>query len=593
MAQLDMIGANWCQAGCNEPVAARQPVPQGGIRVDTRVTVHELLAGYRAGRLSRRDLLIRAAALGITATALGQLLAREAAAAPLIQDEPVVGGTLREGYDLDFSKLDPVATTWYDPAFHALYDSLLIDAPDGTLQPNLAESWEVSEDGKTVTFVLKEGGKFHSGRPLTAAAVKEVYDAVKDPANLSPLGILFSPVESIEATDERTLVLTMAHPYYEVVNVVKTGFWAIANIETRDKLAEQYGQSGVDGTGPFLFGEWVPGSHVSVTRWDDYPGSIVPYFTNKGTAYLDGIRWETILEAAQRAVRIENAEIDTLRNPALQDVARLESNTDLSVSSFSEPSGYIFSPSFQRKDLDFHELTMRQAMSHAIDRQAIVTALLADLGSPLYGPIPPADVYYNPAVEEFNQFDLDRAKAMVAELGWTPGDDGILTKNGVRHAFSLTVQAESFNRDLASVLQASLAELGMDVTIEALDRGSYFGKLNSEEGADSSLFYYLWPVPIDVVILFVGSATAKAGQSNWGRAKLPYVDAAIDAWEQAANADELTAAGDQFQAVVAEQLPTIPLVVRNSVWVSRPNVHGWLPHQYDIYPHYNDVWLSQ
>ena len=187
-----------------------------------------------------------------------------------------------------------------------------------------------------------------------------------------------------------------------------------------------------------------------------------------------------------------------MRNPALQDVARLETNPDLSVSSFSEPSGYIFSPSFQRTDLDFHELTMRQAMSHAIDRQAIVTALLADLGSPLYGPITPADVYYNPAVEEFNQFDLDRAKTMVAELGWTPGDDGILTKNGVRHAFSLTVQAESFNRDLASVLQASLAELGMEVTIEALDRGSYFGKLTSEEGADSSLFYYLWPVPIDV-----------------------------------------------------------------------------------------------
>ena len=100
--------------------------------MDTRVTVHELLAGYRAGRLSRRDLLIQSAALGVTATALGQLLAREAAAAPLAQEEPVVGGTLREGYDLDFSKLDPVGTNWYDPAFHALYDSLLIDAPDGT-----------------------------------------------------------------------------------------------------------------------------------------------------------------------------------------------------------------------------------------------------------------------------------------------------------------------------------------------------------------------------------------------------------------------------------------------------------------------------
>ena len=327
-----------------------------------------------------------------------------------------------------------------------------------------------------------------------------------------------------------------------------------------------------------------------MTRWEDYPGSIVPYFSNKGKAYLDGIRWEAILEAAQRAVRIENAEIDTLRNPALQDVARLETNPDLSVSSFSEPSGYILSTNFQRTDLDFHELTMRQAISHAIDRQAIVTALLADLGSPLYGPITPADVFYNPAVEEFNQFDLDRAKSMVAELGWTPGDDGILTKNGVRHAFSLVVQAESFNRDLASVLQASLAELGMEVTIEALDRGSYFDKLDPRRRRQLAL---LLPVagadrrghPLRWLAAAIPAAELEPGQAPGRRRGYR----SVEAGGQCGGAG---GGGDQFQLVMAEQLPTIPLVVRNSIWVSRPNVHGWLPHQYDIYPHYNDVWLS-
>ena len=324
-----------------------------------------------------------------------------------------------------------------------------------------------------------------------------------------------------------------------------------------------------------------------VTRWEDYPGSIVPYFTNKGKAYLDGIRWEAILEAAS-ARSIENAEIDTLRNPALQDVARLQTNPDLSVSNFSEPSGYIMSTNFERTDLDFHELAMRQAISHAIDRQAIVTALSRTWAAPLR-PDHPGRRLLRSGCRRVQPVRPGKAKSMVAELGWTPGDDGILTKNGVRHAFTLVVQAESFNRDLASVLQASLAELGMEVTIEALDRGAYFDKIT--EGADSSLFYYLWPVPIDVVSLFVGSGTIPA--PNWSRAKLPDVDAALEAWKQAANAEELAAAGNQFQTAIAEQLPTIPLVVRNSIWVSRPNVHGWLPHQYDIYPHYNDVWLSQ
>jgi peptide/nickel transport system substrate-binding protein len=555
---------------------------------DRSGSLEDLLAAHRERRLSRRGLMAGAAALGVSASALGPMLAREAAAAPLRQEEPTAGGTLREGYDLDFSRLDPVATTWYDPAFYALFESLLIDNPEGGLDPSLAEGWEVSEDGRTATFTLREGAMFHSGRPVDAQAVKEVYDAIKDPASGSPLATLFAPVETIEAPDERTVVLNMSQPYYEVLNVVKTGYWAIVDMERRTAAGEAWGQSTVDGTGPFTLTEWAPGSHMAVAKWAEYPGSIVPWFANKGPAYLDGIRWEAILEAAQRAIRIENGEIDTLRNPALQDVARLQGNPDLTITSFSEPSGYLFGQNFERTDLDFHEEAMRQAMSHAIDREAIVQALLFGLGNPLYGPITPADAFYAPEVEEFNGFDLDRARELVAGLGWEAGEDGILAKNGTRMAFTLTVQDESFNRDLGSVIQAQLAELGMEVTVEVLDRGSYFGKLT--EGTDSYLFYYLWAVPIDVVILFVGTATS--GAPNWGRASIPVVDEAIAAWQSAANEEELRAAGVQLQTAIAETLPTTPLVVRDTVWVNRPNVRGWMPHQYDIYPHYNDVWLA-
>jgi peptide/nickel transport system substrate-binding protein len=547
-----------------------------------------LLADYRARKLTRRGLMVRAAALGVGAGAVGSLLARDTVAAAR-QDAPTPGGMLREGYDLDFSRMDPVATTWYDPAFYALFETVAIDGPEGDLQPMLAESWEVAEDGMTVTFTIHEGGKFHSGRAVDAQAIKEVYDAIKDPANGSPLAVLFTPVESIEAPDATTLILNMSNPYYEVLNVVKTGYWAIVNIASRTEAGDTFGQSVVDGTGPFSFKEWVPGSHVEVEKWADYPGSIVPYFENKGPAYLDGIRWTAILEGAQRAIQIENGEIDTLRNPLLQDVSRLQGNPDLTIQSYSEPSGYIFGQNFERTDLDFHEEKMRQAISHAIDRTAVVKALLFDLGSPLFGPITPADKYYDPSVEQFNQYDVEQAKALVAELGWTAGSDGILEKNGVRMAFELTVQDESFNRDLGSVIQAQLKEIGMDVTVEVLDRGSYFGKLT--EGTDSYLFYYLWPVPIDVVILFVGSATK--GVPNWGRAEVQRVDDAIAAWQTAANEEELVAAGNEFQLSIAETLPTIPLVVRNTVWVNRPNVRGWMPHAFDIYPHYNDVWLAQ
>ena len=232
----------------------------------------------------------------------------------------------------------------------------------------------------------------------------------------------------------------------------------------------------------------MPGSHVSVARWENYPGSVVPYLQNKGKAYLDGIRWSAILEASQRATLIENNEIDTVHAPAFQDIARLESNPDLNTVRLKEWSGYFFGINHERTDLDLHEVTMRQAISAALNRQAISDALLFGEGEPLYGPITTADRYYTKDVEQFNQFNLDRAKATVAELGWAPNGDGVLEKNGVPLAMNLVIQAESFNQQLGQVIQDQLKQLGVQVNVQAFDRGTYFGELGNKP--DAYLFYY-------------------------------------------------------------------------------------------------------
>ena len=173
-------------------------------------------------------------------------------------------------------------------------------------------------------------------------------------------------------------------------------------------------------------------------------------------------------------------------------------------------------------------------------------------------------------------------------MGWTPNSDGILAKNGKTLEFNLVIQAESFNQQLGQVLQDQLKQLGMKVTVQALDRGTFFAEL--AKGPDAYLFYYAWPVPIDVVTLFVSTATIPT--PNWAHASIPEVDAAITAWQSAATDDALKAAGAQFQTAIAQHLPIIPLVNRNSIWVNRKTVHGYLPHQWNLYPYYNDVWLD-
>ena len=558
---------------------------------DSRQTgVPALVEGYLDGALSRREFVTRAVALGLSMSSIGGLLAACSNSTSVQSSTPKRGGTLREGYDLDFSRLDPINTNWYDPAFYAVYESVVTNDPQCNYVPQIAESWKVAPDGKSVTFKIRGGLKFHSGAPLDAAAVKAVYDGIADPKNGSPLSSVWGPVDSTQAPDPTTLVINLKHPYFDLFNVIKTGYWDIINMATRARLGDQYGQQGVDGSGPFTLSEWVPGSHTSVKRWDGYPGTVTPFIKNKGKPYLDGINWLTILDAPQRAIQIQNGEIDTLRGPAFQDIKRLQADTNLTVIQLKEWSGYFFSLNFGRTDLGFDDVNVRQALSHAIDRPGIVHALLFGHGTPLYGPITTADKSYTRDVERFNKLDVGKAKSMLGDAGWKPGSDGILAKNGVRFQFEMIIQAESFNQQLASVIQAQLKAVGVDLKVSSLDRSTFFNRAFAN--ADSVMFFYLWPVPIDVVTLFVNSVNAHGKGPNFGNAVVPQVDAGIAAWQSAANQTELNSAGKQFQLAVAQYLPFVPVINRDAFWVHRQNVHGWQPDQWNLYPYYNDVWLG-
>ena len=556
----------------------------------SRPAVQGLVEQYVGGTLSRRQFVKGALALGLGMTTIGGILAACSTGTNNTSGTPKKGGTLKEGYDLDFSRLDPINTNWYDPAFYAVYESLVTNDPQGNYVPQIASSWTVAPDGLSVTFKIRSGLKFQSGAPLNAAAIKSVYDGIADPKNGSPLGSVWVPVASTDAPDDTTLVIKLKHPYFDLFNIVKTGYWDIINMAYRTQLGDKYGQQGVDGSGPFTLTEWVPGSHTSVKRWEGYPGTVTPFIQNKGKPYLDGINWLTILDAPQRAIQIQNGEIDTLRGPAFQDITRLQADSNLTVTQLKEWSGYFFSLNFKRTDLGFNDVNVRQALSHAIDRASIVKALLFSHGEPLYGPITSADKSYTKDVEQFNQFDVAKSKSMLAAAGWKAGSDGILVKNGKRFSFEMIIQAESFNQQLGSVIQAQLKTVGVDLKVSSLDRGTFFNKAFANP--DSVMFFYLWPVPIDVVTLFVNSVNANGKGPNWGNAVVPQVDAAIAAWQSAANQDALVAAGKQFQLAIAEQLPFVPVINRDAFWVNRKNVHGWTPDQWNLYPYYNDVWLD-
>ena len=573
-------------------------------------SVERLLDQYAARRIDRRQFFKRAGALGISLSAAGTLLAacggRDEAAAPPAEPAPapaepepappaepapatpVSGGTLLEGYDRDVTRADPVNTAWWDAHLYPVqHETVLARDPDNQFVPMLAESYEVSPDGLKWTFKIRDGLTFHSGAPCDAAAVAECFNTARDPAQGVNAGF-WAPVKNVVAEDGNVVAVTMANPYADFLFVIDNGYSAIYEKAKRDELKDDYGVKGTSGTGPFTLKEFVPGSHALVARWEDYPGSITPFLENKGKAYLDAIRWVVLTEPATRAQELEAGNVDALHGPAPQDVERLKSNDDLVVIDFPEMSLYMLGLNFKEKDLGFDDVRVRQAVSHAIDRQAIADGVFFGQAVPSYTIVNNAWPYYDSAVEQLNKFDPERSKALLDEAGFADAG-GVRERNGKKLSFEIIAEADETEGLVAQAIQDMLKDVGVDMQFKAYS-ADYFEKLLG--GPTGYMFKQLWSNLLDASLLFADSRFAVPACCNASFATIPDLDAAFKAWQTAASEDELRAAASQAQLVAAEQLPFIPILTPLNVWAHRKRVHGWIPLASTLYPYYNDVWIE-
>src|SRR5439155_13239863 len=257
-----------------------------------------------------------------------------------------------------------------------------------------------------------------------------------------------------------------------------------------------------DGTGRFVTKEFGPGSHVPVKRWEKYPGTILPFLTNKGKPYLDAIRWEVLPEPATRAKEIEAGNIDTLRGPAPQDVDRLKRNQALAVIEYQEPAMYQLGVNFRRKDLGFDDVRVRQAISRAIDRQAIVKTVFFGHADPTYTIIPSSQPYYDRAVEKVAPFDPAAAKSLLDAAGWKQGPGGIRQKNGKKLSFKAIVEQDATEALVAQAVQQMLKDVGIDMSF--VQHGSDYYEVVLK-GAVAYIVKQLWTNVLDASLLWASS----------------------------------------------------------------------------------------
>lgn len=545
--------------------------------MDVQREVEGALEAYGDMRIGRREFMKLLGAAGITAAAAGQLLASTHQARA---QAPSTGGTFIEGYDRDFSPLDPIKSPWADPGMNAVYEPLVSRDMEGRIVNFLAENVESSDT--QWRFTIPEGRQFHSGADLTP---QSVVDALKvmmtsgEGQNAS----FYSTVTSVEA-DGRDVVINLATPKQGLGEVLATEYAYIANIARRNEVGVgTFGAREADGTGPFRLTEYTTGSRVRVEKWADYAGNGAPHFENRGPAHLDAVEWVPILQPSQRAAEIETGSVHAIKNPSPADVGRLESNSDLVVVEFPETSNFFLLPNARKVEFGFDDVRVRRALSHAIDREGIVRAILNGRGEATFGPVSSGWKYYEPGVTAFNQYDPDLAASLLDEAGWTVGSGGMRQKNGNRIAFTAINISNPIENQVMAAISSMFEEIGVSMTVESLE-GAAFRERRPE--ADMFGFKWLWSVPADVVPLFIGNFQPR------DHPDVAPVLAHFAEWGAARSEEELTEAASKLQLSVAEKSVTIPVYTPTTVWVHHKRVHGWRPNRHNLYPFYNDVWLE-
>lgn len=549
--------------------------------MDQRTKILEQLA---ASGVSRRSFLKQATVLGFSAVFASEFLAACSGSGSGsnggdVSASPRAGGTFIEGYDRDFSPADPVFTPWLDPTMNAFYEALVFRNPEGQAVPMMVTGF--SSDAGGWQFTLRDGLKFHSGDKVTPAAVVKVMKLMADPTT-GLNGVFWVPVTDISASGQNVNCDTDG-PFLAFQELITTESSYIANQESREAAGDQYGTTVVDGTGPFKLGEFKAGQKVTALKWTEYPGAVLPFLSNKSQAYLDGITWIPITQASQRANELESGNVDAVKNVPPQDIDRLKGNSDVTVVEFQELSNFFLALNLADSSLGFDDLRVRQAISQAIDRQAIVNTIFLGHAAATYGPAYPAYPLYNSEVEQFNKYDPSQAAALLDQAGWVVGADGIREKDGKKLSFTSAQLADDTEVSVMQAVVDMLKHVGIEMKTRAYEAAAFYPLQVPD--TTSYAFRWLWSSPIDVVNWFIANtisqAPANAAQQT-----------AFQKWQRAGTPDELKAAAFEYQRVVAEQLPIIPLYTPNTVWAANKKVVGWTPNQVNLYPLYNDVWLT-
>jgi peptide/nickel transport system substrate-binding protein len=463
-----------------------------------------------------------------------------------------LGGKLRVGIAREFSTMDPAMSTSLidEELYNNIYDPMVKLTPEGKFIPGLSTKWTISENGKTYTFELRKGVKFHDGTDFNAEAVMYNWNWIRDKTNASPRYSDLILVEDISAPDPFTVVVKLKTPFSPFIGTITGRTGMISSPAAKKKFGDQYQMNPV-GTGPFQFVVWNRDDHLTIRK--------NPNYWEQGQPKLDEVEFKPIVNQSQKLNALISGQLDLVDSIPFQEISKVEKTKGLKLGIMTSYGNHGIRLNLAKGPLS--NMNNRRAINFAMNRDEINQVIYFSKFVPGYTFFPPTNFAHDPSLK--TPFSLELVKEELKKAG---------NPNGFTFTYLSANDPQSLQT--AQLYQSQLAKAGITMKIESLD-SSAVNKRRDSGDWEASFGSLSGTIDPDNIYYFM----ATSGSLNYGKYSNPQVDKLLQSAREVQSNDERKKLYSQVSTILLEEVPQVftgyqPVV---NVWTDK--VQG-----YDVYP---------
>lgn len=501
----------------------------------------------------------------------GSLVASLLSAPNVRAAEPIDGGVLKLAFSADPAGFDPAVgpSGMSHVVIEQVYSTLMSLDTEARPYPDLAESYEVGDDGLTYTFRLREGVKFHNGDDLTSEDVKFTFDRLRAPDSGYSYGSQVTTISEINVIDPLTVEFVLSDP--------TSPFLTYMAFPGSSIVPSRLVKSGHDlnaepiGSGPFRFVSYQPRSSVKFEKNEA--------FYEKGKPHFDGLEFKLIADVTALSNAVLAGTVDFSNEIPPKDWQTVIATPGIEGQTLEGSRFYWLLPNNSTEPFD--DPRVRQAVAQVINREAIVKGTFFGQATPIVGGTIPE---WNWGFADIDAFapggDVDKAKALLAEAGVADGFDTSMT------------MASSFPAmmSMAPIIQANLASIGIRASIKTMEIPRFWDEVWAPSNFDISTMYWVSPLadPDDFVFNNYGCGMAVNVQKSCDEA----MDAILKKAKSAPTQEERKTLYAEQQALSLEEMPIVPLVNAWLLIAHTDRLKNYVPMRSGFLKTLKDAWLE-